>query len=85
MQSELIFSSEREGIEMFVQLTARKIKDNSIIIRVFYGNIDEAIIGNIIKIEEDDGQYTEPWEVIAVHGKPVLKEIRDRHTIYEDW
>lgn len=59
---------------MYIQCTVQRIEGTSVLKRTIWGNADKAIVGNSVKIEENDGSWSEPWEVIAIHGNAISKK-----------
>jgi hypothetical protein len=59
--------------EMYVQCSVMKIDGGSTLQRTFWTNADKAEVGRAVKIEEDDGSWSEGWEVSAVYGPPLPK------------
>jgi hypothetical protein len=49
--------------------------------RVIWANSDKAIVGNLVKVEEDDGSWSEGWFVKSVYGeaKPRAEVIHQSH------
>jgi len=68
--------------EMCLQVKLRRGNES----RVMWANADKCIKGNTVKVEEDDGTWSEGWVVEEVHGPPVSKTIiahrSHEHTTY---
>jgi hypothetical protein len=61
--------------EMYVHCSLQKREGTSTLHRTIWANADKATVGRIVKIEEDNGEWTQGWEVMAVHGEPRPKDI----------
>jgi hypothetical protein len=55
--------------DMYVQCTLEKQVGSATHHRTIWGNSDKAIVGNTVKVEENDGSWTTDWIVKQVHGK----------------
>lgn len=60
--------------EMYVQCSLRKQEGNATVQRTIWANADKATLGRIVKVEENNGEWTQGWEVVGVHGKPLPKK-----------
>jgi hypothetical protein len=68
--------------ETYQQCTLEKREGSSVSTRVLWGPSDKTIVGNTVKVEENDGSWTTDWVVKAVHGEPIdkimaMKQSRD--------
>lgn len=60
---------------MYIQCTLRKPSgsDSGYAERTLWANSDKAIVGNKVKVEENDGSWTTDWTVISIHGSALPK------------
>lgn len=68
--------------EMFVQCSLQKRQGVSLVHRIIWANCDKAVVGNTVKVEEDNGTWTDGWEVMEVYGSP-LPESTVRHRSHD--
>jgi hypothetical protein len=60
--------------DMCVQCRLEKMNGEAKLSRTIWGNADKALVGSVVKIEEDDGSWTADWVVKAVYGLPMPKK-----------
>jgi hypothetical protein len=69
---------------MYRQCKCQKKEDNATTSRVFWGPEKYTEVGRIVKIEEDNGEWTQNWEVIEVYEarlpESVVKHQSHAHT-----
>ncbi len=53
---------------MYKQCRLEKVEGNSKIERMIWGPSKHAIEGKVVKVEEDDGSWTQGWTVVSASG-----------------
>lgn len=43
--------------------------------RTLWGPAEKAVVGRQVKVQEDDGSWSEGWTVVAVYGVPVPEKL----------
>jgi hypothetical protein len=60
---------------LYQQGTLRKEQGDSTLSRTIWGPADKMVPGNHVKVEEDNGSWTDGWLVAAVHGEPLPEKL----------
>jgi hypothetical protein len=63
---------------MYRQCALEKREGKAVIKRVLWGPEKYAVLGKLVKVEEDNGEWSEGWRVVFV-SKEVLPERYVRH------
>lgn len=70
-KSTKIVEDPKDLRQMCLQVKLRRGNES----RVTWANADRATLGREVKVEEDDGTWSEGWIVDEVHGPPVSQKI----------
>lgn len=55
----------------YQQCTLEKKQGAATLSRTIWGPASHTKVGRVVRVEEDDGNWTEGWTVAAVHGEPL--------------
>ena len=69
--------------EMYSQMTLKRTRSKSTDTRVIWGPSEKAVVGNEVKVEEDDGTWTEGWVVEHVHSTVSKKAANAMSQLYK--
>ena len=76
----------KKSDEPYVQVSVmKKLNDDNLTTcgRTFWTQKEKAVIGKIVKIEEDDGSWSTDWEIVQVYKTELPKSVvQDRSHDY---
>lgn len=61
--------------EMYVHGTLEKFDGTGRLERTIWGPSEYMVVGKVVKVEENDGSWTQDWVVRSVYGEPMPEKL----------